>query len=558
MMQAMDTQRITPTLTASLDEPLYYLHNFETVVHWVLERYADLLDDDECKSLRKFLLLPQKSRALFVRMVMRKGTLFRVSKLQYHEIGKTRAALQALITGDWVLHDPDLSLDELFSVLNKDDLSAIFEELPRHGRKTEWLDAIAETYADTRAFSQWCGALDDMVIAIRDPLLFERVRLLFFGNLHQDWSEFVLAELGIYQYEVVSFTLQDRAFTSRCDIEHYERIYACRAELDAENINANELRATLQTIDSVNPWIMRRRAKVLFKLGQRCEKLAEWETALAIYQQCNYPGARVRSIRVQEQLQCFDQALALCEQALGAPESEAEHQQLRRMLPRLRRKNGTPSVKRLPEISYSEIELTLPFPKMPCSVEVAVQQLLHCDEGPVYYVENTLINSLFGLLCWDAIFTSVSGAFFHPFQAGPADLLHPDFYALRKSHFDRIFEQLETNLYRQTIRQQFQRKQWIQSPFVHWSALSEELLDIALECFPAEHLRLLFTRLLQDIKTNRSGLPDLIQFWPREQRYQMIEVKGPGDRLQDNQKRWLDYCLVHTIPVAVCYVQWQS
>jgi hypothetical protein len=36
----------------------------------------------------------------------------------------------------------------------------------------------------------------------------------------------------------------------------------------------------------------------------------------------------------------------------------------------------------------------------------------------------------------------------------------------------------------------------------------------------------------------------------------MIEVKGPGDRLQDNQQRWIEFCLSHEIPVAVCHVRW--
>ena len=53
-------------------------------------------------------------------------------------------------------------------------------------------------------------------------------------------------------------------------------------------------------------------------------------------------------------------------------------------------------------------------------------------------------------------------------------------------------------------------------------------------------------------------MPDLIQFWPQEQRYRMIEVKGPGDRLQDNQRRWLALCAAHGMPVDVCYVQWAS
>ncbi|MOA02526.1 VRR-NUC domain protein [compost metagenome] len=51
-------------------------------------------------------------------------------------------------------------------------------------------------------------------------------------------------------------------------------------------------------------------------------------------------------------------------------------------------------------------------------------------------------------------------------------------------------------------------------------------------------------------------MPDLIQFWPQHKTYRMIEVKGPGDRLQDNQLRWLEFCHEHQMPVAVCYVQW--
>ena len=40
------------------------------------------------------------------------------------------------------------------------------------------------------------------------------------------------------------------------------------------------------------------------------------------------------------------------------------------------------------------------------------------------------------------------------------------------------------------------------------------------------------------------------------ERYRMVEVKGPGDRLQDNQLRWLQFCREREMPVAVCYVRW--
>jgi hypothetical protein len=53
----------------------------------------------------------------------------------------------------------------------------------------------------------------------------------------------------------------------------------------------------------------------------------------------------------------------------------------------------------------------------------------------------------------------------------------------------------------------------------------------------------------------RAGFPDLIQFWPHEARYRMVEVKGPGDRLQDNQRRFLEFCAGHQMLVFVCQVR---
>jgi hypothetical protein len=102
----------------------------------------------------------------------------------------------------------------------------------------------------------------------------------------------------------------------------------------------------------------------------------------------------------------------------------------------------------------------------------------------------------------------------------------------------------------------YTRKIGIQSPSVAWNLLSEALLEHALVCLPADHLRHWFEWIARDVPRNRAGFPDLIQLWPRERRYRMIEVKGPGDRLQDNQRRLLQFCAAHRMPVAVCYVRW--
>jgi hypothetical protein len=202
------------------------------------------------------------------------------------------------------------------------------------------------------------------------------------------------------------------------------------------------------------------------------------------------------------------------------------------------------------------LDLCLPMPGAGWWVEGVVRDHLANDDAPVFYVENALINSLFGLLCWQAIFSAIPGAFFHPFHRGPADLYSADFLQRRSNEFAACFAELDDDRYRATIWRNFAAKRGIQSPFVAWECLDAALLGMALDCIPAAHLKKWCERILQDVKANRTGFPDLIQFWPAERRYNMIEVKGPGDRLQDNQLRWIEYCAIHQMPVAVCYLQW--
>jgi hypothetical protein len=108
----------------------------------------------------------------------------------------------------------------------------------------------------------------------------------------------------------------------------------------------------------------------------------------------------------------------------------------------------------------------------------------------------------------------------------------------------------------------YSTKQGITNPFVTWPALNEELLTLALDCIPAQDLHIIFERLLLNIREHRSGFPDLVRFYPEklppEQRYEMIEVKGPGDRLQDHQVRWLHFFASKGIAASVCYLRWNA
>ncbi|MEJ1964844.1 MAG: VRR-NUC domain-containing protein [Gammaproteobacteria bacterium] len=539
--------------------PFYYLENFETALEWLRERYDDLLNTEERQFMAAFAALPVESRALLVRMIMRKGDLFRTGKLEYGEIGCPRAAAAPLVALGWLDDQPLLGVTELFSLLRKAEIAEAFRLTARSraASKPELMAALAATFVEGRSFEAWCPDAPEVVYRVRVLALCERLRLAFFGNFDQTWSEFVLADLGIFNYEKVPVPPQARAFQRREHLDDFHAIFRCREQFHREEPSEAILAAVPPPIAD-NPWLESRREKLMFRIGQRFEKEGNLDAALRLYTGCTHPGSRIRAVRVLERQDRWADAAALAAQAEASPENEVERQQLARIVPRIRRHLGEAAAPRRRPAAWLTFELSVPPPDDETPVELATQAHLTEPDAPVHYVENTLINSLFGLLCWDVVFLPLPGAFFHEFHSAPADLYTPDFHRRREREFAARFAQLATGEYRETIRRTFARKAGIQSAFVSWGLLTRGLLEVALECLPPEHLERCFQRILLDVKSNRAGFPDLIQFWPRERRYRMIEVKGPGDRLQDNQIRWLDYCASYGMPVSVCHVRWAA
>ena len=549
---------VLPVISNPLEDPFYYLKNFQHVLDWIAARYDDLLSVEEQRFIAGFAELPGPSQALWVRMVMRKGAHFRASKLKYPEIGEASLAAEPLVARGWLDDQAPLALAEVFDVLQKPEILARFSAhigRPK-AKKSEWLDELVASFTQQQSLAQWHPALAEPLYTLNHRALCDRLRLMFFGNLSQGWSDLVLADLGLFTYEKVGFSHESRALRSRADIEGYVHLYACRERFEVTGDVDDVLQPVLD-YQADNRWLQRRRARLLFQIGQHLERTEDLSRALQVYQHSQHPEARQRGIRVLERQGQYQRALSLAETALQAPLTDAEHQHLLRIIPRLRRKLGLAAVAVSKPRAPDRLDLSLPREDTTC-VELKVVAHLQAPDAPVHYVENTLINGLFGLLCWPAIFAPLPGAFFHPYQSGPADLLEDDFYEQRAAMFEDCFAQLDDGRYLATIRAAYVAKFGIQSPFVAWSYLSQGLLEDALLCLPPAHLKLWFRRLLLDIKANRTGMPDLIQFFAAQKTYRMIEVKGPGDRLQDNQLRWLAFCEEHAMPVTVCYVQWQE
>ncbi|MCE8022447.1 VRR-NUC domain-containing protein [Halomonas sp. MCCC 1A11036] len=561
--------------TASLGDPFYYLANFRFVLGWVREHHAELLTAQEQGFLITFEALPQAAQALLVRMVMRKGEHFRTGKLAYAEIGDVDRALASLASAGWVETDPAISLAELFRLLRLAELrQALASEMADAGlssraSKTVLWETLQPHLSQVQRLTEWWPAAGEMLGGERIVRLSvmpwcDRLRLMFFGNLRQDWAEFVLTELGLQRFEHVELTPGSRAFHCREEVDVYLTLHELRERLE-QGESPETLMTEMPTVPAENTWLAQRHARLTFRLGQAAERGGQETLALRLYAEsgdgpAGQVEARIRRLRLLERLGEHHQAHALASRAWASAVGEQESQALARLLPRLCRRLGLASPRREVEPSPPRLDLCLPRPGETTSgVEQAVAEHLSRPGAPVYYVENTLLTGLFGLLCWPALFAPLPGAFFHPFHSGPADLYRDDFVARRRERFERCLARLDEGAHGEAIWRVWREKHGVASPFVFWEGLDETLLEQALTCIPATHLRACFERLLSDLKANRAGLPDLIQFLPggAEPRYRLIEVKGPGDRLQDNQRRWLAFFRAQGIDALVCHVTWQ-
>src|SRR5690606_36138542 len=161
----------------------------------------------------------------------------------------------------------------------------------------------------------------------------------------QDWTEFVLADLGIFRYEQVPLTADARGFRSRGEVDAYLHLRRCRERFEAGE-PIPEVLAQIGPPPGDNPHIAERRAKLLYLIGQQLEREADLDGALAVYRMCDYPGARLRQIRVLERGERFAGAHALAQQAAREPENDAGAHRVERALARLDRQLGLPARKR--------------------------------------------------------------------------------------------------------------------------------------------------------------------------------------------------------------------
>ena len=544
----------------------YYLDNFEIVLATVAERDGDLLEAQELEFLEAFGSLSQGARRLYVRLLSRKGPIFRRDRLAYREVPSIDAAVEELAAAGFADRAEAAAAGELLGLLLRAELAAAAAELlperpPPQARRDQLLRSLLTAEVDADRLRR--AALESF-----EPVRLRRLepvdvfRLLFFGNLSQDWTEFVLRDLGVMRYEAYELRRDLRLFPSRRAVDDYLRLHrvkhAVRQYLDAgEGERAVELgRELLDHAGSRHPRARALADGVCGEIGHYLERSGDHRQALAFYRAAASPPARERAARILARLGSVAQALALCEQIGVAPRDEGEASFARKFAHRLRRMRGEPlpprARRRRPTSSLS-LARSDGVP-----VESQVLDSLAAAGRQGFFSENWLWRNLFGLAFWDVVFAPVAGAFQHPFQLGPLDLDSPDFRAARAGAVERRLDELRADPRPGPgLLRRYDEKEGTANRLVGWHEGLRDALELALTRLTGRQLAHVFDRLSRDLWRYRRGLPDLFVLRDDAPGFELFEVKSPGDQLRPEQTAWIDYLNDGDIPTSILRVRWQ-
>lgn len=532
----------------------YYLKNFEYLVQFVSDRYDHLLNEEEKDYRKTISRLTEDQKKLYVRLTNRKGPFFRLDKLSYPEIPNLSEAITALASVQLIrFGSPDFETS--VSLCSRDELLQLsqFSCRPASMRRSELIEVL-DPESDP---------LVELSIPVFELLGTQALlvyRLLFFGNFHQNMTEFVLHEL-VTPYESYELTGTAAFFTDRESVEqliHLQTLSEMSRDVIEVDTNGQMILALTAELPERphEATLSRRYDRIVNRLARQLERLERLGDALALYEFSRAAPSRERRARLLDKLAQPAASLRLCEAIKASALDEAELTFAinfgSRLAKKYRLETSLPAQKRF-KTSAGLIKVAQTSGR----VEVCAVDFYNKTEGLCYYVENTLFRGLFGLAFWDVIFAPVSGAFFHPFQRGPADLYTSDFLAARRELIaERRGTLSKAGCLREIVLMYFREKKGIANQFVNWSYLSEELLELALARIPIRDMQLIFDRLLLDLKHNCSGLPDLILFMTSG--YKLIEIKGPGDSIQKNQERWFRYFQQHDIPAELVNVEYSE
>ncbi len=547
--------------------PKYYLDYFEYLLEFVQNMYGPLLVPSEVLFLEQFRQLSEDGRCLFVRLSNRKGSFFKVDELAYEEIRDLPSALNELTAAGFTEavsseHAPET--ERILSLLTKPSLlqltSRLYPELMplKSIRKPDLLRWLLHTYPPELLLD--AVTVSENLVKVNRETEVMMMKFLFFGNRHEDMTEFVIRDLGHVRFQ----SFEEASFTVK---------FQNRREID-DSLTISLLHETFQTFTQTHPpedvhswfihWYERFARdmspvtqgslhRLILKIAAWLERQKLYEQALMLYQLTDAAPSRERRARLLLRLGLAEEARQLCQEIRSAPQNADEHY------------FGSDFLRKLEKSQKRIVKQTTEALQAGELIPVSETYRYQVEQGAAAYYqslgydavfsENLPWRALFGLLFWDIIYDTNVQAIHHPLQRVPSDFFLPDFYLKRKDALQLRLKHLDTSeKLARVLRQTYAEKQGIANVMVSWydNLLPITLTLVRLLSVPQLHAILL--EMATDLREKARGFPDLL-LWKTTD-YCLVEVKSPTDHLSSRQLYWQHFLQRLEVPCKIAKVTW--
>ena len=545
-------------------EQFYYLSHFKELLGEVERKHRELLTPESREFLNQFRLLSRNAQALYVRIANRKGYLFSFAQLQYQELGQVEDAIAELSAGGWVR---SLNESDQVAYLRTTTKTRLVETLrtkePDGNWRASWKKDLLVSYATKFQLSEFASdqALQEMVVQGRADEL-NYLFFLYFGRIETALTKFALRDLGLIRSNKMQASSR-AAFDS--DVAAKQAYFFATLILQVEEATEVEL---IEIANQVDQWptgfdedLLDQRERALYKLGRRLERSKNLDVALDIYQQATTYPSTERAVRLLLKRKDLDEAGKKLKQLIAQPSSDEEllfaEDLYARTFGEQRRSPMTDWLRAAESIDLDESGRG--------SVERSVATSLAKRGAQVFRTENKFWLTLFGIWFWEELFHEDTAAISNSFMHRPRGLSSGSFYRDRKSGLDAALEKLKDQ--DQAIawfEQMVAKYEGTQNFLFGWQAETLNAIQICLEsdwgaCSQSDDSArpdpvAILLPMLQNLKANRSGFPDLLVI--QNGRLRWIEVKAEGDQIRRNQLKQIQRMREAGFDASVLRVNW--
>lgn len=512
------------------DLPVFYYHDhFMEMLSFVRTTYGAILTEEHDVFVLRFQGLSKDAQCLLIRMVNRRGAIFNRTLFRYAEISDVdRAADELLACGQ----ARTLKAEDYFSFvacLPKDRLLRGAKAAGRADIRASWPKAkLADYFLNHVPFevaADHCGSAQFIALDNVRPLEF--LLYLYFGKTEDDLKNFALRDLGIMRtHKATSFKAR---FTDGEEAEacfHYSRL------LDQlESKSASTYRAAVADIfggpDCPSNYAADLRSRAACQVGQFFEKLGERDLARQLYRIGSSPECRERLVRLLCGSGDKADAEDLLRRMIDDPASDDE---LVFATDFYGRKFGGRRTGSCTELLRAGVTLTVDDVHRG-NPEAGVAGVMRRRGYRVFFAENTLWQSLFGLLFWDELFES--GQLHSSFDWMPHCLKDRSFCHRFASEIEEKLAAVRSgnafNLLLHSIAARWGRPNGVFA----WDHVDVDALRLLLSGASGEGIATMLRSMCRDFREMRDGFPDLMLV--KDDAVSFMEIKAEGDAIRRHQ-----------------------